>query len=285
MDGKTPERRTPLHWARIYAELEWPVFSAYGVRQGHCACDSPDCIHPGKHPSTRHGFKDATADMAQIKLWWTRAPLANVAIATGRLSGVLVLDVDPRNGGNESLADLLAEFGPLPPTATALTGGDGQHYYFAHPGGYVKSRTLRPGLDFKADGGYVIAPPSLHISGRRYEWEVGHAPDEVALARLPGWLVQSDTPSRRDEPLGPATRIAQGSRNAELASLAGSMRRRGMTKDEIAAALHAANEGRCDPPLPRKEVDRIADSIARYEPTPFPTLLERRARQRARMMA
>jgi hypothetical protein len=277
--------KTLKSWADTYSHLGWYMFRAHGVVGERCTCGVEHCHSAGKHPTTKHGFQDASIEAPQVAEWWRERPRSNIAIATGARSGLVIFDIDPRNGGRESLTDLRQEFGPLPATVTALTGGDGQHYYFAHPGCYVKSRTLRPGLDIKADGGYVIAPPSLHISGQRYEWEVGLAPGEVSLAKLPPWFLQSDAPSRRSEPSTPTTRIAQGTRNVELASLAGSMRRRGMTRDEIAAALHATYEGRCDPPLPRPEVDRIADSIARYTPVPFPTVLERRSRQRARALA
>jgi hypothetical protein len=210
---------------------------------------------------------------------------ANLAIATGALSGLVVLDVDPRHGGDESLADLIRKYGQLPTTVTVLTGGNGQHFYFSHPGKHVVSRTFRPGLDLKADGGYVIAPPSTHLSGKRYEWEIGHRPTEIVLAPIPDWLLVESQPSERAGAVEFPGLISAGSRNSTLASLAGTMRRRGMSRDEIASAIHTVNASRCDPPLSPREVDRIADSISRYDPIPFPTLIQRRTRQRAKALA
>ncbi len=267
------------------ASREWKLFPAQGLTDGACTCGNSSCVHPGKHPATSHGFYDATTDLSVLNAWWKKMPQANLAIATGALSGLVVLDVDPRHGGDESLADLTQKYGQLPATVTVLTGGDGQHYYFSHPGVYIKSREIAAGLDLKADGGYVIAPPSMHFSGKRYEWEIGHSPSAVPLATLPSWLLAASQPSERAGAAEVPGCITAGSRNSTLASLAGTMRRRGMTRDEIATAIHAVNEHRCDPPLAPREVDRIADSISRYEPIPFPTLLQRRARRRAKALA
>ena len=145
--------------ALAYAKRGWRVFP---------------CRPKTKEPATTHGFKDATTDKATIIRWWRRMPAANVAIATGAVSGLVVLDVDPRNGGLRSLAELERVHGSLPETPRVSTGGDGEHYYFAAPtDASLKSGVLAEGLDVKADGGYVIAPPSLHPSGRRYRWDVG----------------------------------------------------------------------------------------------------------------
>lgn len=118
--------------AAAYAAKGWPVFP---------------CRRSGKEPVTAHGYKDATCDDKQVGAWWPRGAMKNVAIATGERSGLVVLDVDPRNGGSETLLDLETEHGPLPPTPHVLTGGGGSHYYFAHPGGQVPSRALGPGLE------------------------------------------------------------------------------------------------------------------------------------------
>lgn len=128
----------------------------------------------------------ASAD--QIRRWWRRWPQANVGVVTGAVSGLVVLDVDPRHGGDDSLADLEAVHGPLPPSVESLTGGGGRHLYFCHPGTTVLCRSIAPGLDVKGDGGVVICPPSVHTSGHAYAWKVGCAPDEIPVADLPGWL-------------------------------------------------------------------------------------------------
>lgn len=128
------------------------------------------------------------AGAAEIRRWWRRWPGANVGVVTGAVSGLVVLDVDPRHGGGASLATLEAMHGPVPRTVESLTGGGGQHIYFRHPGIVVPCRSIAPGLDVKGDRGLVVCPPSMHVSGRSYVWETGCAPGEVLLAEVPWWL-------------------------------------------------------------------------------------------------
>jgi hypothetical protein len=154
-----------------YAGKGWQVFPVHAVIDGRCTCGDPSCRYPGKHPRTLHGFKDATTDPKVINTWWSNWPDANVAIVTGAQSGLVVLDIDPRNRGFESLAELISMNGEIPRTLRSRTGGGGRHIFFQHPGHHVKSHTMMPGIDLKGDGGYVVAPPSIHASGERYEWE------------------------------------------------------------------------------------------------------------------
>jgi len=124
-----------------------------------------------------------------LRDWFRRSPDYNVSIVTGALSGLVVMDVDPRHGGKKSLRMLEREHGSLPPTVESITGGGGSHFYFAHPGGQVHNRTnIEPGIDLRGDGGCIVAPPSVHPSGKRYRWVKGRAPGEVELALLPDWL-------------------------------------------------------------------------------------------------
>jgi len=121
--------------------------------------------------------------------WFRRTPDFNVAIVTGALSGLVVVDVDPRHGGKEILKKLEREYGPLPATVESITGGGGRHIYFSHPGGVVHNRTnIEPGIDLRGDGGCIVAPPSVHPSGKRYRWKKEHGPGEARLAPLPDWL-------------------------------------------------------------------------------------------------
>jgi hypothetical protein len=131
----------------------------------------------------------APAGPEQVRRWWRRWPRANLGVVTGAVSGLVVLDVDPRHGGGYSLAICEQLHGPLAHTVESLTGGGGQHLYFTHPGTAVPCRPIAPGLDVKGDGGLVVCPPSLHVSGRRYVWETRCAPDEIAVAEAPGWLL------------------------------------------------------------------------------------------------
>ena len=127
----------------------------------------------------------------QLIGWYERWPQANLAVVTGRISGIVVVDIDPRHGGAESLAMMEARHGALPETVESVTGGGGRHVYFAYPGREVRNRVgLAPGIDMRGDGGCIIVPPSVHPSGKRYRWKPGHAPGQLKLAPLPVWLEQ-----------------------------------------------------------------------------------------------
>jgi hypothetical protein len=142
-----------------------------------------------KRPLVRwEPFQRRAPAAADVAGWFERWPDANVGIVTGRVSGLVVVDVDPRHGGGAALRALERAHGALPPTVESATGGGGRHLYFAHPGGRVRNRVgLVPGIDLRGDGGVVVAPPSVHPSGRRYRWKRGRAPGEAALAELPRW--------------------------------------------------------------------------------------------------
>lgn len=219
----------------------------------------------GKIPRNENGLKRASADVAVIAEWVRRWPAMGLGIRTGAESGLVVLDVDVQHGGAGTLKALEQEHGKLPKVPEVLTGGGGRHIYFRHPGGVVRNSagTLGPGLDVRGDGGYVVAPPSVHESGRPYLWTT--TLDQQPLAEPPPWLLE---PAARTNgaaaPIGEA--IPEGERDSTLASLAGTMRRRGADEAAILAALRVTNEQRCKPPLADDELERIAASIGRYEP-------------------
>jgi hypothetical protein len=156
-----------------YAARGWSVFPLHTPVSGGCSCRNTKCNSVGKHPRTKNGLLDATTNEAQILRWWSQWPDANIAIRTGGDSGLLVIDVDNKNGkhGDENLAAIAAPFGGMPVTLTATTGS-GKHLFFKHPGGVVRSSTskLAEGVDVRGDGGYVVAAPSLHANGKRYRW-------------------------------------------------------------------------------------------------------------------
>jgi putative DNA primase/helicase len=147
--------------------------TADGTPSGGCSCWKPECTNTGKHPRTPNGLQGATTDPEIIRKWWTRWPRANIGIRTGEaLPGggyLAVLDIDPRNDGDAQIEELEAEHGALPDTVTVSTGGGGWHYYMKSEEP-VSGRKIGKGIDLKGLGGYVIAPPSLHASGRRYGW-------------------------------------------------------------------------------------------------------------------
>lgn len=182
--------RRPVDAALIYARRGWEVFPCHSPARapGACTCCHAECSSPGKHPRIRGGLNSATRDEDLIRRWWASWPHANVAIRTGAPSGIVVVDVDPEHGGNDSLDAVLRVHGPLPSGRTIRTGSGGTHLYFAYPGEVIPNdtgRRLGPGVDIRGDGGYVIAPPSLHMRGGRYAvaGRGGEIPD------LPDWLV------------------------------------------------------------------------------------------------
>lgn len=245
-----------------------------------CSCASgAACQSVGKHPRTLNGLKSASLDPKQINLWWQQWATANIGIATGAVSGIVVVDVDARHGGADSLKALEQQFGQLPLTVRAKTG-NGWHLMFQHPGGRLQNSAgkLGQGLDIRGDGGYIVAPPSLHASGVYYEWDVF----DIELAPLPDWMLGLLQPKTQQPATQQATQpplvatahnyqpipdtFPQGQRNNELAKLAGKMRRHGFSQEAIRQALLSENNIRCQPPLPDAEVGRIAASVSRYTP-------------------
>ncbi|NQT72456.1 MAG: bifunctional DNA primase/polymerase [Chloroflexi bacterium] len=261
------------HAAKALAERGWLVFPLHTIRAGHCSCGNPSCKNAGKHPRTPHGFKDASCDESLICRWWATGE-SNIGIATGSASGLLVIDIDYRHGGNDSLTDLERQNGPLPESIEALTGGGGRHIYFNYSGQPAISNSagiLGPGLDVRCENGFVVAPPSLHISGHRYVWEVSHHPDDVALADPPDWLVQSLTkPIIKSNSINRFATWRQlldsipvGTRNTTLTSIAGWLRLY-HPQQVVEAILQIVNQARCQPPLAETEISDIVRSIFRY---------------------
>jgi hypothetical protein len=216
-------------------------------------------------------FQDRLPSPAEVARWFDRWPEANVGIVTGVVSGLVVLDVDARHGGAQSLVGLESAHGPLPRTVTVATGGGGRHLYFSYPGDVVHNKVgLAPGIDLRGDGGCVVAPPSLHPGGRRYAWEPGGAPGQARLALLPPWLSQIARPThgRAGHPLAhwrelTRRRIPEGERNNTITSLAGHLFWHGVDAEVALELLAAWNREHCEPPLPAEEVARIVESIAR----------------------
>jgi hypothetical protein len=219
----------------------------------------------GKSPLTEHGFRDASTDTGEIREWWSRFPDANVAIPTGSVSRLVVLDVDPRHGGNESLAALEAKHSSLPATLQSKTGGGGLHFFFSLASAQMirnSAGKLGPGLDVRGDGGYVVVPPSVHPETK----ELYHWANKAKPALVPTWLIEALSASVPAIGSGSDASIPAGQRNDTLARIAGTMRRRGCTQPAIQAALLAENAQRCNPPLSENEVRAIAYSVSRYTP-------------------
>lgn len=246
-----------LEAALRYAELGYPVFP---------------CAPGGKKPLTEHGFHDATTDSEQIEAWWREHPCANIGMPT---AGMVIVDIDDPatswvTGQDNRELSLLT--GPL-----ANTPRGGRHCFFRQPAGKTwrcSEGKLADRVDVRAEGGYVVVAPSVNGAGRGYEWVEMHALDgsPASLPEPPAWLIAELDAIQSPEKSAAAPKssgekiIPEGRRNSTLASVAGSLRRLGLSVSEIAATLLQANTERCRPPLPVREVEQIARSMGRYEP-------------------
>jgi hypothetical protein len=251
-----------------YAAQGRSVFPLHTIKAGMCSCGKPDCDSPGKHPRTAHGLSDATTDETQLREWWTKWPDANVGIRTG--GGLVVLDVDRRHDGHGTLS----RFPALPPTSRVKTGNGWHHYFFCD--GEVPNSTgtettgLGPGLDVRGDGGYVVAPPSLHHSGAVYGWDDGSLAD--GFAEVPPWVV--NPPSHNGEAHDHVDMAAvlegvdDGHRDRELFRAACKMRRADIPL-ETATELIVEAAARCNPPFPAAlALQKVNSAYGRYQPEP-----------------
>ena len=253
-----------------YAARGWLVVPLHSPTERGCSCGRTDCTSPAKHPRTAHGLKDASREPAIIREWWRRWPGANIGIVTGPESGILVLDVDGKTG-EESLIDLERRGFHLPDTLTVRTGGGGQHLYFLWPqGADVRNSQskIALGLDIRGQGGYAVAPPSLHASGARYEVNESAIPPVSA----PEWLLSlirepQGAQARHRAPAAGAVStepISKGQRTPILSSLIGKLISQGVPADGIEAAALALNRT-LSPPHPEEKIERmVADMVNRY---------------------
>ncbi|MBU4357349.1 MAG: bifunctional DNA primase/polymerase [Proteobacteria bacterium] len=273
MTGNPPKC---LQAALDYAARGWPVVPIHWPEGDKCSCGKPDCQSPAKHPTTIHGLKDATTDKKVIAAWWQKWPNANVAILTGKESGIMVVDIDPRNGGDVSLKKL-ERLGNFPITPTAFTGGGGLHFILAHPGngtriGNKSKLAGYDGIDFKGDGGYILAVPSKHISGGKYTWKYPHIGTKVVSP--PPWLkkiIESEV-VRQPLPRGRSSNpwaamwqgVPDGERNQTAAKLAGRLLGRGLEEEEVTEILTIWDSQNI-PPLTDSIIRSTVQSISRKE--------------------
>ena len=224
----------------------------------------------GKRPKTRNGFKDATTDAAQVKAWWQQWPNANIGIATGKRSGgifVIDLDIDEDKGidGYHTLEDWQRENGKFPETWTAITGRGGYHLYF-HSNSEIKNRAgIIDGVDVRGDGGYVVAPPSVHSNGNRYEWE--YDPEEYNLADANNnvkFFLETGINSPGERFSMPDI-VNAGERNEMIFRFACMMQAKGASDESVFAATMAENNAKCNPPMEEKEVRIIVNSVLKYQ--------------------
>lgn len=279
------------HALRYATELGWCVFPVWHVEDGVCQCKrGAECHDPGKHPMIAGDnggtFHDAaTNDPDVIRKWWKRWPKANIGLACGERSGVIVIDVDAKCGpdgrsGREVLDELLLANGArIPDTAIAQTGGGGTHIFLLHPGRQVPSTVgVLPGIDSRGDRSFAVLPPSNHHRGTIYEWEVGSDPFETPIEECPEWWITSIGIARelKRQASGDANAdkvdeesvfngIAQGERDVTLYRYACSLRSRDVD-EETAIKLVRLAASVCDPPLPAHVADAKVRSAWRHRP-------------------
>jgi len=240
--------------ALAYAARGWRVLPVKHPKYGGRS--------PGKNAGSLLGEgwqQQATTARETIEQWWARWPDANVAILLGAELAVLDFAAEAKDQALALLGGRAIE------TPSVRTGSGGYHVYFAAPAG-LKARKLGksgdPDLELRTGDLIVIAPPSVHESGRAYEWARGLAPHEVKFAPLPARLIERPAGvSGNGTVRGPEITYAQGGRHAALLSYAGWMRRGGFEPGEIEAALQVLNAGRCSPPRSREHVAEIARDI------------------------
>jgi len=225
-----------------------------------------------KAPRTAHGCLDATRDERKILEMWRRWPAAGIGVATGKPSGIVAIDIDPRSGGEDGFAELAGKLGNPGQTVRVLTPSGGYHLWYRAPAAAVacSASRLAPGVDVRADGGYCVAPPTTRPDGTGWRW-AGKAP----LAELqPEWLeALTAGPETRARPAAGAgswvamlaAGIPNGQRNASLASLIGHLLAHDVDVHLAAHLVHLVNRSACRPPLDSVEVEKIVGSIAGRE--------------------
>lgn len=255
-----------------YVARGWSVIPIHHVREDlSCSCPDPNCTdQAGKHPRvTWDAYKTTAATESQVRKWWQTWPRANIGIVTGKVSGIIAIDVDPRHGGDDSLKDL----GTLPNTLISLTGGGGEHLIYRHPGRIVQNGAgrnsgLPPGIDVRGDGGYIIAPPSMHRLGGRYSWDVGGLDEPAPIPPV----IDNLLVNRKIGDVAPSSRhfdlqeifergIAAGERNDTLTRVAGHYAAPGNPYDLVLMSVRGVNATYCRPSLEDSEVVKIVDSI------------------------
>lgn len=267
-------------YAMFYAvEKGWSVFplAPHNKIPLFKAAHEPGNPCKGECGKVGHGCNDATKDAFTIAEWWSANPHAGIGVATGARSGFFALDIDPIHNGEETFKKHVELFGQLPKTVTALTGSGGHHYLFNMPEMDVRNSAgkLGAGLDTRGNGGYIATAPTIHPNGTPYKWI--EPPSKTILANSPEWLLEMLF-AKAESPIAVTTEngiFPQGQRHHILVSMAGSMRRRGMTTEAIFQALWAENLARCVPPAPEVNIRRIAESMGNYESSLRPELQSR----------
>lgn len=220
----------------------------------------------GSMLNTWKEFQTRMPSSDEINHWLNEYSNSGIGIITGKNSGIVVLDIDPRHDGHLSINGR-----KIPPTISVQTGGGGTHYYFQYPNDLdeIKSSVnILPGVDIRADGGMAYAPPSIHPSGEKYKFYEKMDPEAIEIAKMPKWLLELIKEKQNNINYSSKINanewskdIKDGNRNNTLTKLAGKLIGQGIEKSVVLKTLLSQNNNKCKPPLDKKEVISIVDSI------------------------
>lgn len=267
----------PLLAAAItYSKRGWSVLPLHSVIDEHCTCGKADCGSPAKHPHTEHGLTDASTDPTQLAKWWATWPTANIGITTGQKTGIVVLDCDAKAGGPDRLREFMDLHGAID-TLSSITGGGGRHLVFQAPPVALRNSAgaIAQGIDTRAEGGYIVAPPSIHISGNKYEWDNRVRPQPIPawlLALWPTLVPQTLSPNGSTAPASDpnwvtdalACGASEGHRNHLATRLIGYFHSKNLPRDIILTLIQPFAQ-RCHPPMELPELQRTINSVIRYQ--------------------
>jgi putative DNA primase/helicase len=265
--SKVTDRKRTERYARKYEKL--------GISMLALTSPEGDNAASGKSPLFKGGYLSAVKTARKLLKSVEGIKSYNLGIATGRVSGLMVIDIDPRHGGDETLKRLERELGELPTTWTVHTGGNGKHLYFSRPENLdiprdSAGKLLGPGLDVMGEKSHVVAPPSIHKSGRSYEWKSKSRLDRPPAALPPAWInylkekLTNKKPEGHTVSFSTLPKITKPGRNDSLFRIACGWRAGGDSEDEMLVRLQTLNEERCSPMLTDRELATIARSAAKY---------------------
>lgn len=244
--------------AERYRAMGWSVIPCHTIADGGCTCGREDCGTPGKHPRISwRPYSSALPTRKEVHGWFTDEFYgSNVGMCTGQVSGIVVVDVD---GPIESFKRLRLNKNTL----VARSGGGGLHFFYRTKHAVRSAVGLVPGVDIRAEGGFIVLPRSVHKSGNRYEWLRNRAPLELDVERLqPFYAAKQVTPEGSTWYEELLNGVPEGERSDTASRLAGRYASLGLSLLEGRMIMDAWNS-RNDPPINRKELRSTVDFVYR----------------------